>query len=415
MTKKFILWLGISFVCFAAFVLSARATEKETVSLNSVDGQVEAVLELPEAPTEDITALQLSFQIQNEGGTGGNVSFAFDPGLPKNGVQQYRYQEETGVLSIYISGNENLYQSQNISLGKVVVDSGAGASVRVIKNSFKTVNRAHGMYEGEVNTGDGGQNVNGGSDGMPDNGQFPDGTAGSTGGGTVDSEYGSSGTDKDKTADSSQNTLNSPSGKPAGSIKSIMDTLWPGKAEDGTFMPEGSGIESGAADSTEDDAEKSRDSFWKEGAEIWEEKTGAVDMDVWTKVFLGLFAGSASVAAIIGIGMIVQKSQKHRRRKVRHRSGSQGQVRRTSGRRPSGRNQSRRTTGDIQKRRNPRKSSSRKLSEKTQSRRPAQKNQTRKSSDARQTRGRVEKMPPRQEQPVWKGKEPYVRKRRKIG
>ena len=38
-----------------------------------------------------------------------------------------------------------------------------------MKDSFKTVNRAHGMYEGEVNTGDGGQTVNNGSSGGGNN------------------------------------------------------------------------------------------------------------------------------------------------------------------------------------------------------------------------------------------------------
>ena len=46
MRKKLILCLGISLVCFTAFVLSVRATEKETVSLSNVDGQIEATLQL---------------------------------------------------------------------------------------------------------------------------------------------------------------------------------------------------------------------------------------------------------------------------------------------------------------------------------------------------------------------------------
>lgn len=413
MTKKFILWLGISCICFTAFVLSAGATEKETVSLNSVDGQVEAVLELPDAPAEDITALQLSFQITNGGGAGGNVSFAFDPGLPQNGVQEYRYQEDTGILSIYISGNENLYQSQNISLGKVVVDSGVETSVRVIKNSFKTVNRAHGMYEGEVNTGDGGQTVNNGSDSKPDDSLFPDGITGSPGSGTgVPDQESSGGADKDLSADSSPNASDSSSGKLSGGIKNVMDTLWTGTAEDGISRPGGSSSGFGDNDTKKEDTGESGESFWSEGAEFWEEKTGAVDMDVWTKVFLGLFAGSASIAAVIGISLIAQKARKRRRRKIQHRSGghSRGQIHRTSSR-----SQNRKPPRKPQSRRTSQKSSKKRPSEKAQGRRPAGKNQTQKSSDTRRARGRVQKMPAHQEQPVWKGKEPYVRKRRKIG
>ena len=133
---------------------------------------------------------------------------------------------------------------------------------------------------------------------------------------------------------------------------------------------------------------------------------------IWTKVFLGLFAGSASIAAVIGISLIAQKARKRRRRNIQHRSGghSRGQIHRTSSR-----SQNRKPPRKPQSRRTSQKSSKKRPSEKAQGRRPAGKNQTEKSFDTRRARGRVQKMPAHQEQPVWKGKEPYVRKRRKIG
>lgn len=356
MAKKLILWLGISVGCFTAFVLSVRAMEKETVSLTSADGQVEAVLELPDKPMEEITALQLSFQI--EGGAK-DVSFAFDAGLPKNSVQQYRYQEETGILSIYISGNENLYQNQNISLGKIAVDSETKASVRVIKNSFKTVNRAHGMYEGEVNTGDGGQMVNGGS---------PEESAGSQGADQITADSGIYGNHSSQSSGSgNRGEAKDASGMvPApetGSVKSIMNTLLSGSEDSGMS---GAGESTSEPEKTEtkeaepEETEPENSALREEGAGLWDKTVGAIDMEVWTKIFLGLFVGSTFTALAIGIGLIAQNSQKRRRRK----------------RRKNVRDQSR--------------------------------------QQPRKKQRRPQKMPPRQEQPVWKGKDPYVRKRRKI-
>ena len=106
MRNKFILWLGISLVCFTAFVLSVRAAEKETVSLNNVNGQIEATLELPVeenpdgsfTPPEDIVAIQLSFQISGPGSIKKeDVSFDFGSGIPEGTMTEYRYQEDTGV------------------------------------------------------------------------------------------------------------------------------------------------------------------------------------------------------------------------------------------------------------------------------------------------------------------------------
>ena len=46
------------------------------------------------------------------------VSFDFGSGIPEGTMTEYRYQEDTGVLNIYVSGNKNIY-----SLGFILLAS----------------------------------------------------------------------------------------------------------------------------------------------------------------------------------------------------------------------------------------------------------------------------------------------------
>lgn len=408
MTKKLMLWLGISVACFTAFVLSAGAAEKETVSLSNVGGQIEAILELPQMPTEEIVALQLSFQI--EAGQGNirkeDISFAFDAGLPEEALQQCRYQEETGVLTIYISGNQDLYPkgdsggNPKISLGRVIVNSDGNASVKVVKNSFKTVNRAHGMYEGEVNTGDGGQTINNDTmDRVADNNLSPEDMEN-----VSSASSGEQKQDKEGDSGSSSENMFLVGGKKenkagiVGSAKKIMEAAWSGDTEG--YRP--------VSDKKEDSQTSllPEDSLWKEGARLWKEKTGSVDMDVWTKIFFGLFAVSASVASALGIGLTVRalgKRKKRRRRRTYARRNGRPptQMRNVSHKRPK-------------------QSAQRALPKSQAERIPLKREEIKRYA---KTTGKGKKQPVRRtqgnasyrEQPVWKdNKKTYVRKRRKI-
>ncbi len=441
MTKKLILWLGISLVCFTAFVLSVRATEKETVSLTNVDGKVEATLELPGEAVEEIVALQLSFQIETGEGTikKEDISFDFDAGFSGATVQKYNYREDTGILSIYISGKKDLYsgkglnQAQNpeIPLGKVVVNSDKTASVKVVKNSFKTVNKAHGMYEGEVNTGDGGQTINNGNTGGDADNNNPGvggetGTPGSSnenfnpgdGSSNENGAFGSGSSVKDSNSVQSTDKTAGNAGV-VGISKKVLNADW-------TEGVDRIDVESDSdnfidSEQEEDESWFSEDLLWEEGAKLWKEKTGAVDMDVWTKLFFGLFAVSASVASAIGISLAVKASGKRKKRRRRRIQAASHMARSTAG---TGRrsvslheeqrsSQKGRSTSQADKVR--RKRSAAQM-EKTsgnygQSKRHVQKVQAKKGAAKRH----AQKKHTYPDQPVWKdNNKPYVRKRRKI-
>lgn len=431
MRKKLILWLGISLVCFTAFVLSVRATEKETVSLSNAGGQIEATLELPVEedkngnfiPPEEVVALQISFQISGQGSVGKDeVSFIFDSSLPQGAVKEYRYQEDTGVLNIYISGRENIYSSKNISLGKVSVNSDEKAVVKVIKNSFKTVNKAHGMYEGEVNTGDGGQTVNNGSGGGNNNGNDNGDSGGDDDVGEVmrppeetgkpdeDSGGENSGGEifpaggQDGKEDGKEDRYR-PSAGTTGSAEKILNAALSKAAGYGIPVSDTEpGNETEHADDwdTEEDSGDAPppipdDSLWEDGAKLWREKTGAIGMDVWTKIFFGLFAGSAAAAGGIGISMAVRTSSKHSRRK-RRRTQAGRSVYTQARPRPQAQPARSKQAG--------------------KGKRAGTAGQSARTKHAQKGRatGRAQSSRNSHGQPVWKdNKKPYVRKKRKIG
>lgn len=426
MRNKLVLWLGISLVCFTAFVLSVKAAEKETVSLSNVDGRIEATLELPVeedenggfTPPDEVVALQLSFQISGQGSIGkDDVFFTFDGGLPQGAVKEYRYQEDTGVLNIYISGRENIYSSKNISLGKVSVNSDEKAVVRVIKNSFKTVNKAHGMYEGEVNTGDGGQTVNNGSGGN-NNGNNNGDSSGDDDVGEVmrppeepgkpDEESGGENSGGEIFPAGEQDGKEDgyrPSAGTTGSAEKILNAALSKAAGHGVPVSDTeSGDEAEHADDrdTEEDSGNAPppipdDSLWEDGAKLWREKTGAIGMDVWTKIFFGLFAGSAAVAGGIGISMAVRTSSKHSRRKRRRtRAGRSAYT------------QARPRPQALPAR-------SKQAGKGKRAGTAGQSARTKHAQKGR-TAGRAQSSRNSHGQPVWKdNKKPYVRKKRKIG
>jgi len=157
---KKILICSIAFLlCSVMFLLPIKAAGS-TVALKTGkdDNQVEAILELPEseAGSDKIVSLQVSFQIEKTKGSSetDEVSFQFDKGI-KSVVQEYRYREDagkdSGILTIYISGKQNLFEEEELPLGKIILNdskkTGNTYSICVQENSLKTVNDAFTMEE----------------------------------------------------------------------------------------------------------------------------------------------------------------------------------------------------------------------------------------------------------------------------
>ena len=111
-------WLqrGVSLllICLLAGPIAIQADTIEKIILTAKENQVDTVL-IPSDTKDTIRSLQLSFQIKAKQGKvlKEHVQFRFHRDI-KSDVQEWRYQEDTGRLTIYLSGDEHLYAQDEL-------------------------------------------------------------------------------------------------------------------------------------------------------------------------------------------------------------------------------------------------------------------------------------------------------------
>ncbi len=154
MKKRRIQGLGLLAVCLLLMAGPALAVMRNTVFLQETGNGAIVSVRLEERQ-DDILSLGLSLQISFTDGDGSQagVSFAFDSAI-RSKIMEYRYNEAKGTLSLYISGQENLFADQELTLGTVTVNIADGSSVTarisVIEDSLQVINAA---YDNENNEG----------------------------------------------------------------------------------------------------------------------------------------------------------------------------------------------------------------------------------------------------------------------
>ena len=128
-----------------ALPVAAQGTDG-TVTMNADGSQASVSLTLPQEAAKDVTALRLSFQVDSSNGA--KAQFDFNDGLTSS-VQQYRYNEETGRLTVYIAGRDELLKDGTVSLGEIQLDAAPGtiATIHVVEDSLELVNAAYGKAE----------------------------------------------------------------------------------------------------------------------------------------------------------------------------------------------------------------------------------------------------------------------------
>lgn len=317
MQKKIVWLLAVPLLCvLACTVLTARAGAKESISLSADGSEAEVTLEVPQEMVnegERVVSLQLSFQVDAKQGSvgAGDVSFEFNEEIG-SAVKEERYDPKSGVLNIYISGGHNLYSGTNIPLGKVVLKSGSGsgstATVRVVPNSLKTINAAHGTREQGVNapgtatlvTGDGGQaNV-------PETPKGPDETAGNQGGGLTGGVVGNY---------TGNVTLGSESQNGGNTSQGVQRPIHVSGSQESGGTESLSPGETGNASGGPDEEAAHPEQELPEGVSGVEKKLYAIEMDVWTKIFVGMMA--AAVLVIVGISAALLLGRPKKRKSVR--------------------------------------------------------------------------------------------------
>lgn len=142
---------GLIAACFLCWGIRSHALEQDVI-LKAEDHKVEVSM----GGSEDTAvSMRLSLEVEMTEGDA-EVSFEFAPGIEST-VKQYRYEKESGILNLYVSGNvkQKIFQTEEFSLGKVVLAPGSGGSaaavVRVKEDSLEIVNDAYDRQQGRVN------------------------------------------------------------------------------------------------------------------------------------------------------------------------------------------------------------------------------------------------------------------------
>lgn len=149
------LLLGTALAVAALPVSAAGADNAVTLTANGSTAAVH--LNLPENEAKGVTAMQLSFEVESSDSI--NVEFAFDSAVSAS-VKEYTYNEQTGILNVYLAGRSELLSSDgSADLGEIQLngDGGSDASVRFVPDSLRLVDASLGQTEttvtsnGEVN------------------------------------------------------------------------------------------------------------------------------------------------------------------------------------------------------------------------------------------------------------------------
>ncbi len=152
--KKYIIGgLGCLLTLGILFRLPLSVEAEDNVLLHPNGNKASVVLETNDMRNEEgkikdeIVSLQISFQIETKAGDSqkNQIAFDFDKSIT-SAVRQYRYHKDTGILNVYVAGKEDLCQTEQLSLGSIVLSSdqenGSVASVKIVDQSLITVNKA---------------------------------------------------------------------------------------------------------------------------------------------------------------------------------------------------------------------------------------------------------------------------------
>ncbi len=177
--KKYIARIVVMLLIASVLPLQVSAAEKESIELAVEAEQVGVSLTLPQSVSGNILSLQVGLKVDSNVQEETTVTFQFSENVAK--VADYRYNQEKGILNIYLSGTKTLFQNgtESLKLGNVQInttnENGATVHVSVVENSVKMVKGTKTEViqnidypeKAEIILGNGGNQDNGGD---PDNG-----------------------------------------------------------------------------------------------------------------------------------------------------------------------------------------------------------------------------------------------------
>lgn len=177
--KKYIARIVVLLLIAAVLPLQVSAAEKESIELAVEAEQVGVSLTLPQSVSGNILSLQVGLKVDSNVQEETTATFQFSENVAK--VADYRYNQEKGILNIYLSGTKTLFQNgtESLKLGNVQInttnENGATVHVSVVEDSVKMVKGTKTEViqnidypeKAEIILGNGGNQDNGGD---PDNG-----------------------------------------------------------------------------------------------------------------------------------------------------------------------------------------------------------------------------------------------------
>lgn len=177
--KKYIARIVVMLLIASVLPLQVSAAEKESIELAVEAEQVGVSLTLPQSVSGNILSLQVGLKVDSNVQEETTATFQFSENVAK--VADYRYNQEKGILNIYLSGTKTLFQNgtESLKLGNVQInttnENGATVHVSVVENSVKMVKGTKSEViqnidypeKAEIILGNGGNQDNGGD---PDNG-----------------------------------------------------------------------------------------------------------------------------------------------------------------------------------------------------------------------------------------------------
>ena len=177
--KKYIARIVVMLLIASVLPLQVSAAEKESIELAVEAEQVGVSLTLPQSVSGNILSLQVGLKVDSNVQEETTATFQFSENVAK--VADYRYNQEKGILNIYLSGTKTLFQNgtESLKLGNVQInttnENGATVHVSVVENSVKMVKGTKTEViqnidypeKAEIILGNGGNQDNGGD---PDNG-----------------------------------------------------------------------------------------------------------------------------------------------------------------------------------------------------------------------------------------------------
>lgn len=141
--KKTIISFITSVVVLSMLVMTPAKALENSIAFASQDDQILVTLNVKDTNIEALT-MKASFQIKAQNGDikKEDVQFHFDQSI-KSVVKEYRY--DSGLLTIYISGQDNLFANKQVKLGTIdlKISKDTKIDISLVKDSLEYVSSTY--------------------------------------------------------------------------------------------------------------------------------------------------------------------------------------------------------------------------------------------------------------------------------